>query len=60
MLNFLYCFDNGYNIQAQCSIYSLHENVDEKINQFKNALEESKKFYKDEVREVYLNRIKNR
>ena len=35
-------------------------NVDEKINQFKNALEESKKFYKDEVREVYLNRIKNR
>jgi hypothetical protein len=35
-------------------------NVDEKINQFKNALEESKKFYKDEIREVYLNRIRNR
>jgi len=35
-------------------------NVDEKINKFKNALEESKKFYKDEVREVYLNRIRNR
>ena len=34
MLNFLYCFDNGYNIQAQCSIYSLLENVDEKINIF--------------------------
>ena len=35
-------------------------NVNEKINQFKNALEDSKKFYKDEVREVYLNRIRNR
>lgn len=35
-------------------------NVNEKINQFKNALEESKKFYKDEIREVYLNRIRNR
>ena len=35
-------------------------NVNEKINELKNALEESKKFYKDEVREVYLNRIRNR
>ena len=35
-------------------------NVNEKINQFKNALEDSKKFYKDEIREVYLNRIRNR
>ena len=32
MLNFLYCFDDGYNIQAQCSMYSLLTNVDEKIN----------------------------
>ena len=35
-------------------------NVNEKINKFKNALEEYKKFYKDEIREVYLNRIRNR
>ena len=28
MLNFLYCFDNAYNTQAQCSIYSILENVD--------------------------------
>ena len=35
-------------------------NVNKKINQFKNALEESKKFYKDEIRELYLNRIRNR
>ena len=31
-LNFFYCFDSGYNIQAQCSIFSLLENVSEKIN----------------------------
>ena len=35
-------------------------NVNEKINQFKNSLERAKRFYKDEVREVYLNRIRNR
>jgi len=32
MLNFLYCFDDGYNTQAQCSIFSLLDNVNEKIN----------------------------
>ena len=32
MFNFLYCFDNNYNIPAFCSIYSLLENVDQKIN----------------------------
>ena len=32
MFNFLYCFDSNYNIQASCSIYSLLEQVDEKIN----------------------------
>tara|TARA_X000000368_G_scaffold111569_1_gene86836 strand:- start:701 stop:1630 length:930 start_codon:yes stop_codon:yes gene_type:complete len=32
MLNFLYCFDKNYNIQAAVSIYSLLEKLDEKIN----------------------------
>lgn len=32
MLNFLYCFDNNYNIQASVSIYSLLEKVSEKIS----------------------------
>jgi len=32
MLNFLYCFDENYNIQALVSIYSLLENITEKIN----------------------------
>ena len=32
MFNFLYCFDDNYNIPAFCSIFSLLENVDEKIN----------------------------
>ena len=32
MFNFLYCFDNNYNIPAFCAIYSLLENVDQKIN----------------------------
>lgn len=34
MLNFLFCFDDGYNVQAQCAIFSLLENVSEKINIF--------------------------
>ena len=32
MLNFLYCFDKNYNTQALVSIYSLLENITEKIN----------------------------
>jgi lipopolysaccharide biosynthesis glycosyltransferase len=32
MFNFLYCFDNNYNVPAFCSILSLLENVEEKIN----------------------------
>ena len=32
MNNFLYCFDSNYNIPGTCSIYSLLENVSEKIN----------------------------
>jgi len=31
-LNFLYCFDKNYNIQASVSIFSLLENISEKIN----------------------------
>ena len=31
MLNFVYCLDDKYNTQCICSIYSLLENVDEKI-----------------------------
>lgn len=30
--NFVYCFDDNYNIQAQCSMVSLLEKVSEKIN----------------------------
>lgn len=32
MLNFLYCFDENYNIQGLVSIYSLLDNISEKIN----------------------------
>jgi len=32
MLNFLYCFDENYNLQAFTSINSLLENIDSKIN----------------------------
>ena len=32
MNNFLYCFDNNYNIPAACSIYSLLENSIDEIN----------------------------
>ena len=30
-MNFLYCFDNNYNVQGAVSIYSLLNNLDEKI-----------------------------
>ena len=49
MFNFLYCFDSNYNIPGSCSIYSLLENVSEKINiyimhkDFDNASEFSDK-----------------
>ena len=33
-MNFLYCFDENYNTQAFVSIYSLLQNVSEKINIF--------------------------
>lgn len=33
-LNFLYCLDKNYNIQTNVSIYSLLENINEKINLF--------------------------
>ena len=32
MYNFVYCLDENFNIQSAVSIYSLLENVDEKIN----------------------------
>ena len=32
MFNFLYCFDDNYNVPAFCSIFSLLENVEQKIN----------------------------
>ena len=32
MLNFLYAFDKNYNTQAFVSIYSVLQNVTEKIN----------------------------
>jgi len=34
MLNFLYCFDSNYNIQAFASMYSLLNNIKEKVNIF--------------------------
>ena len=34
MLNFLYCFDSNYNIPAFCSMFSLLECVDERVNIF--------------------------
>jgi len=34
MLTFVYCLDENYNKQSACSIYSLLENVDEKIKIF--------------------------
>ena len=34
MINFLYCIDSNYNIQASISIYSLLQNVSQKINIF--------------------------
>ena len=60
MLNFLYCFDDGYNTQAQCSIFSLLENVDEKINIYiihKNKNDND--FISPEItNHKYLNKIK--
>ena len=32
MLNFLYCCDENYNLQFQTSVFSLLENISEKIN----------------------------
>ena len=32
MLNFLFCYDNNYNKQAEVAMYSILENVSEKIN----------------------------
>jgi lipopolysaccharide biosynthesis glycosyltransferase len=32
MNNFLYCFDKNYQIPAFCSIYSILENVDKRVN----------------------------
>ena len=34
MINFLYCFDKNYKLQGNNSIFSLLENVTEKINIF--------------------------
>ena len=32
MLNFLFCYDSNYNKQAEVAMYSILENVSEKIN----------------------------
>jgi lipopolysaccharide biosynthesis glycosyltransferase len=60
MLNFLYCFDNAYNTQAQCSIYSILENVDEKINiHIIHKTQDSERFLQDSIKEhKKLNSIK--
>ena len=63
MLNFLYAFDKNYNQQACVSIYSLLENVDQKINIYVvlDSSNEKFKFPKVILNHVNLNNfiIKN-
>ena len=63
MLNFLYAFDKNYNQQACVSIYSLLENVDQKINIYivLDSSNEKFKFPKVILNHVNLNNfiIKN-
>ena len=59
MINFLYCFDENYNIQAYISISSLLENVNEKINIFvihKNP-KKFKKYFRKIKQHKNLNKV---
>tara|TARA_B100001996_G_scaffold252046_1_gene195587 strand:- start:398 stop:1357 length:960 start_codon:yes stop_codon:yes gene_type:complete len=59
MINYLYCFDTNYNIQALCSIYSLLQNSSEKINLeiIHNKPESFKKIYKKIINHSNLNNL---
>lgn len=59
MINYLYCFDTNYNIQALCSIYSLLQKSSEKINLeiIHNEPESFKKIYKKIINHTNLNNI---
>jgi lipopolysaccharide biosynthesis glycosyltransferase len=59
MINFLYCFDDNYNIPAMCSIYSLLEKVDEKIviNIMHKSLENSYNFPKKILNHKMLSKL---
>ena len=60
MINFLYCIDSNYNLQTITSIYSLLENVSEKINIF--IIHKEKNFLNNLSKKIlnhkYLNEIK--
>lgn len=53
-MNFVYCFDNNYNIQAFTSMISLLDNVDEKIRIF---IIHNKKIKKSEFPQKVLSHI---
>ena len=59
MINFLYCFDDNYNIPAICSIYSLLEKVDEKIviNIIHKSMENSDNFPKKILNHKMLSKL---
>jgi len=59
MINYLYCFDTNYNIQALCSIYSLLQKSSEKINLeiIHNEPESFKKIYEKIINHINLNNL---
>ena len=52
MINVLYCFDSNYNIQASVSMYSILENISEKINIYIiHKSETDKSFLSEKIKE---------
>ena len=60
MINYLYCFDYNYNIQALCSMYSLLEQSSEKLNIdiIHNDPSTFKKIYSKVLKHPFLNELK--
>ena len=60
MINYLYCFDSNYNIQALCSMYSLLKHSSEKINIdiIHNNPQSFEKIYAEILQHKSLNSIK--
>jgi len=60
MINYLYCFDYNYNIQALCSMYSLLEQSSEKLNIdiIHNDPSTFKKIYSIVLKHPFLNELK--